>query len=91
MTTLNVMQMVEQGIELNDEQRESFTSLITYRCRSNTVARVRSIMTYDGNKTLKSFPMWLQERIVFKGNDASYVAGQSYPDEIRSIRERVLK
>lgn len=62
--------------------------LITYKCRIKTLNRLRSILTYSPSL----IPQYgILERLM-KEDDGKwhYVAGQSYTDEIRTIRQLIL-
>ena len=75
---------VETLTELDIEQ---IVTIVGKRCQVKTVNRLRSILTYSksliGNYGIYS-------RLIRENGNWSYVAGQSYPDEIRTLRECIL-
>ena len=74
-----------------NNQKKSFTAkdidqiatLITYKCRVKTYQRVVSMLKY-GTGTIPNYG--ILERLIKEGDNWAYCAGQSYPDEIRTIR-----
>lgn len=74
--------------KLTDDEIEEITTLITSKCRENTKKRIRAHI-----KHLKNLiPEYgILNRIIKEDNSWSYCAGQSYPDEIRTVREIILK
>lgn len=77
-----------KGKELNDAQRASLSALLGSGCREANKRRVRSICHYG----LDAFRgKWFAGRLYFIGDVAHYCAGQSYPDEIRSIRNEIMR
>ena len=72
---------------LTDSDVEQIVAIVGKRCRVKTVNRLRSILTYSksliGNYGIYS-------RLIRENGTWSYVAGQSYPDEIRTLRECIL-
>lgn len=73
--------------DLTESDIDQIISIIGHRCRIKTVNRLRSIITYDIN-TIGSYGIY--SRLIKEGDNWSYCAGQSYPDEIRTIRECIL-
>ena len=69
---------------LTESDVEQIVAIVGSRCRVKTVNRLRSILTYSksliGNYGIYS-------RLIRENGNWSYVAGQSYPDEIRTLRE----
>lgn len=63
--------------------------IVGYKCSEKTKARIRSILTY-GPSTIGNYGIF--DRLVKYGeNNWQYIAGQSYPDEIRTLRELIIK
>ena len=70
---------------LSDDDRFNIACLLTERCSLRTKWCVLSVLTYG----LSQIPAYgLLERVYFdeKSNTWCYCAGQSSPDEIRTIR-----
>lgn len=74
---------------LTDSDIDSILSVIGHRCRIKTWNRLRSILTY-GKHIIK--PYGILNRL-YKNDKGEwhYCAGQSYTDEIRTVREIILK
>jgi len=82
-------------INFNDEKTkltqvdiDQLVLLLTYRCRINTTNRIRSILTYSPSL----IPQYgIFNRLIKENDRWEYVAGQSYTDEMRTLRECILK
>lgn len=73
--------------ELTERDIEDILSVIGYRCRAKTVNRMRSILTYSP----QAIPNYgILNRLSDDGYGWGYCAGQSYPDEIRTVRDIIL-
>ena len=74
---------------LPDSAKDSLVELLTRKCRAKTISRIRSIVNYNLSSTqhygILNRLMLDVEYLIF-----SYTAGQSYPDEIRTLREIFL-
>lgn len=74
---------------LSEADVDGIIEIIGHRCRVKTCMRLRSILTYSPS-LIPSYGildrLTRDERGVW-----SYCAGQSYPDEIRTLREIILK
>ena len=71
-------------LELTESDIEQILAIICKQCRARTWSRCRSNLTYS----LSHVPIFgILSRLTkdYKG-DWSYCAGQSYPDEIRTVR-----
>ena len=80
-----------EKLKLNDSDIDQLVDIIGSRCQYRTKARLRSILTYPSG-VLNIMPTYgILERLTKEGEDWSYRAGQSYPDEIRTIREIILE
>ena len=77
-----------QRDKLTEKDIEQLIDVIGSRCRAKTKDRLRSILTY-GIGTIGHYGIF--NRLIKENNDWSYCAGQSYPDEIRTVRELILK
>lgn len=74
--------------QLTENDIGQIVSIICYRCRIPTTNRIRSLLTYMKTSIP---PHGIFGRIIKENDNWSYCAGQSYPDEIRLIRELLLK
>ena len=74
--------------ELSDNDIDQITAILGFRCRQKTLIRLRSLLKY-GKRLIPSYG--LLERITFENGVWNYTAGQSYLDEIRTIRELIIK
>lgn len=78
--------------ELKESDIDAITKIVGHGCREKTKQRIRSILTY-GRFTIKKYGIF--ERLIRfespSGSRWEYVAGQSYPDEIRTLRECIIK
>lgn len=74
---------------LSENDIDEIVSLICHKCRLDTYRKVRSILTYRAS----SIPSYgILERLTKNSAGSwSYCAGQSYLDEIRTIREIIVK
>ena len=74
--------------ELTDQDIEQILKIVGHRCRAKTVNRLESILRY-GRHTIPSYGIF--HRLIKFEYGWEYVAGQSYPDEIKTLRECILK
>lgn len=72
---------------LTEQDIDQLIEIIGYRCRVKTVNRLRSVLTY-GPSTVPTYGIF--ERLIKENGSWSYFAGQSYPDEIKTVREIIL-
>jgi hypothetical protein len=77
-----------QRDNLTPEDIEQILSIVAYRTRIKTHNRLRSVLTY-GKGAIPHYVIF--ERLIKDGDSWQYFAGQSYTDEIRTIREIILK
>lgn len=78
-----------QKHKLTEQDIADIMKIIGKRCRDKTKARLRSIITY-GYSTIPN--VGILERLIKEDKYGwQYIAGQSYPDEIRIVRETILK
>lgn len=75
--------------KLTDKDIDSIIETIGYRCWVNTLNRLRGNLTYSASQ-IPSYGIMDRLYKTDKG-DWHYCAGQSYPDEIRTVREIILK
>lgn len=73
---------------LTTDDINQLVHIICHRCRVKTYTRVRSILTY-GKGTIR--PYGILDRLIKEDGIWFYCAGQSYPDEIRTIRNLIIK
>lgn len=74
--------------QLSEQDIDQIIEIVGYRCRVKTCNRIRSILTYSPSL----IPTYgILERLTKENGGWSYCAGQSYPDEIKTLREIILK
>jgi len=76
--------------ELNEDQKNQLIEILTKRCGSKTYNIIKSILTYDLSIALKDIYS-LRRFYVSENGEVHYCAGQSYPCEIKSIRNEIMK
>ncbi len=74
--------------EIWEHDIDELVTLIGNRCRHDTKARLRSILTY-GPSTIPDYG--IMRRLVKYNGTWTYIVGQSYPDEMRTVRDIILK
>lgn len=77
----------ELKTQLTESDIDQIVEIVTHRCRARTTNRVRSILTYSPS-LIPSYG--ILSRLLKENNRWSYVAGQSYPDEIKTVRNIIL-
>ena len=71
-----------------DDDINQIVALLGHRCSIKTVNRLRSCITYSSS----AIPTYgILQRLIKENDQWSYRAGQSYIDEIRTIRNIILK
>lgn len=88
MKTPDFNDVLRGDIELSEQDISQIIAVIGYRCRHNTLARLRSILTY-GKGTIKQYGIFT--RLMKENGRWEYVAGQSYTDEIKTVRDCIIK
>lgn len=78
----------DHKLNLTEDDIDQLVIIITYRCSEKTKRRVRSILSY--NPSLIPIAGILN-RLIKEDGHWEYCAGQSYPDEVRLVRELILK
>ncbi len=73
---------------LTEQDVDQLVELLGYRCRSKTLVRLRSVLTYSPSKVENC---GILNRLIKENGNWQYFAGQSYPDEIRTVREIITK
>ena len=84
--TLNDYIYDRDTLEMSESQIEDLVRLVCKRCSVKTYTRVRSNLTYS----LSHIPQHgILNRLTWDASklEWNYCAGQSYPDEIRTVRE----
>lgn len=74
--------------QLSEQDIDQIIEIIGHRCRVKTCNRLRSILTYSPS-LIQTYG--ILERLTKENGKWSYCAGQSYPDEIKTLREIILK
>ena len=84
MQQINLNHAIAGTYQLSEEDIDSLMQLLTSRCNPRTKGAVRTTLMYlQGGKS-----HGIYERVIKnpKSGRWQYVAGQSYPDEIRTVR-----
>ncbi len=77
-----------QKEKLTENDIDQLVEVIGSRCQVKTVNRLRSMLTY-GRSTIPSFG--ILERLIKENGKWGYCAGQSYTDEIKTVRNIILE
>jgi hypothetical protein len=72
---------------LSDQDIDELVAIIGHRCHPKTKTRIRSILKYDASKIPN---LGILDRLSKESYGWQYFAGQSYPDEIRVVRQLIL-
>lgn len=79
--------LIDRKESLTEGETEDFVAVFGARCSEKTKRRLKSIVRYS----VSSLPgLGIFERVRIRPH-IEYVAGQSYPDEIRTVREAIIK
>ena len=85
---------IETNTKLTQEEIESAVALFGSRCKPRKKMMLRHAFGSIGYPELPHFaklPTYgIYNRVMFEDNEAHYCAGQSYPDEIRTVRECLI-
>ena len=73
--------------KLTELDIEQIVNIVGYRCRVKTVNRLTSILKYGPN-SIGTYG--ILSRLVKESGCWKYIAGQSYTDEIRVVRDCIL-
>jgi len=73
--------------QLTENDIDQIVAIVGYHCRLKTLQRLRSVLTYHPSSVGH---FGILGRLIKEGDKWGYVAGQSYPDEIRTVRECIL-
>ena len=76
----------EKG-HLSEMDIQEILTIVAYRCRIKTHKRLESILKYSSS-TLPGYGIF--GRLIKENGKWIYIAGQSYTDEIRAVRELML-
>lgn len=79
---------ISNNVEMSEEQRENLAVFLGKGCREKTKKRLLNVCKYG----LLSVDLCgiLRRLNLEPDNTWSYCAGQSYPDEIRTVRNAIL-
>lgn len=77
----------ENGESLTPVQVDALMKVLGKGLRDRNKRRLRSVLTYGLHAVEKC---GILERVYIEGDDVLYCACQSYPDEIRIIRQVLL-
>lgn len=81
------LQALLEKDELTKEQRDSMYSMLSKGLRSEKKLRsLKSVINYGLQKYKNA---WFAKRFSFDGDRATYAAGQSHPDEMRTIAQEL--
>ena len=79
-----------EKIELNEKQENELIEILTKRCGQKVKNRFYGLIKFDLQTIIKS--VYLMERFyISEEGEIHYCAGQSYPCEIKAIRQEILK
>jgi len=73
--------------ELTIDEQASIHELLMKRCGSNTKQKMWQVLA----RVPYIFNYGIFNRVMLENGRANYCAGQSYSDEIRTVRELLLK
>jgi len=88
MDTNTLLYKLNNQIPLTDAQKESFYNLISSGCRAKNKEKLYRVIFKDYMYFYRKYGIF--DRVYFVGDICHYCAGQSYPDEIRTVRECLL-
>ena len=74
--------------ELNENEKAQLVEILTKRCGLKVFNRIRSLVTYDLSTLIND---GFLRRFYERDGQIHYCAGQSYPCEIRRIRQDILR
>jgi len=77
---------ISKKIDLTTAEQASLVALLGSGCRQKTKGKLASVARWVPD--IKNYGIY--ERVVFEKGGCGYIAGQSYPDEIRTVRELLL-
>jgi hypothetical protein len=84
--TATLSEMIDGGETLTEEQLTSLVRLLGKGCREKTKARLYSCLSHLSR--LDNCGIF--GRVNIEGDEADYTAGQSYPDEIKTVRQAII-
>lgn len=84
--TKTLQELIKED-NLSDEQRESLFAMLSKGLRSESKLRsLKSVTKYGMSKFQDA---WFSKRFFFEGDKLTYSAGQSHPEEMRSIAQEL--
>jgi|WetSurMetagenome_2_1015567.scaffolds.fasta_scaffold385390_2 hypothetical protein len=87
--TSTLLYKLNNDIPLTDGQKSSLYELIASGCRKPNKERLYRIIFHDYLSFYTHYGIY--NRVYFEGDTCRYCAGQSYPDEIRTVRKCFLE
>lgn len=73
--------------ELTEAEKDSLSKLVSKKCKAETKDKISRMLDVP-------LSCWknhgIYGRVIFEDGEAHYITGQSYPDEIRTVRECIL-
>lgn len=75
--------------DLTDFDIDQIVKIVGTKCRIKTKNRLRSILTYSSS-SLPNFGIFDRLIVDEDSKQWTYIAGQSYPDEIKTLRDCIL-
>lgn len=86
--------VIQHKNTLTDEQKEAFLEIFSKGCRAKRKADLKKAINDVGIYDVGCFENFsIYDRVTFYPHApfCNYVAGQSYPDEVRTVREVFTK
>ena len=79
---------IQKGIDLTEDEKEKLYNLVSSGYRSKNKERLYRKIYNVPVSCLHNVGIF--ERVLFENNRVWYCAGQSYPDELKIVRECIL-
>lgn len=86
---ITLQKLINEGADLTEEQKESLYILVAKGCRQTTKTRLARKIFNISLACWENFGIYGRVHVEKDGR-FSYCAGQSYPDEIRTLRDCIL-
>lgn len=84
----NLYNAIENNATLTDSQKAGLLSLVGKRCSQTTKGRLAQALTADLGEW-KNFGIY--RRVDLSNGEVSYICGQSWSDEMRTLRKCILE
>jgi hypothetical protein len=78
---------ISAGQELTEAEINSLVDLLGYKCYRRTKLNLSSVLGWIPDILNHG----IFDRVILENGNAVYCAGQSYPDEIRTVRRLLLR